>query len=75
MLALLLALQAALPAPGAAASLGDAGGTWCLETGYCRSPDDGYRTPPAGALFLATGLVGFGVVTLARRNRGAAWPG
>jgi hypothetical protein len=74
MLALLLALQSAIPAPGGAASLGDAGGTWCLETGYCRSPDDGYRTPPAGALFLAAGLVGVGVVTLSRRGRGKPWP-
>lgn len=68
MLALLVALQSAIPAPGAAASLGDVGGTYCLETGYCRAPADGYRTPPAGALFLATGLVGFGVVTLSRRR-------
>jgi hypothetical protein len=69
MLAFLLALQAAVPASGAAASLGDVGGTYCLETGYCRAPEDGYRTPPAGMLFLATGLVGFGVVTLSRRRR------
>jgi hypothetical protein len=66
MLAILLALQTA--APGGAASLGDVGGTYCLETGYCRAPDDRYRTPPAGVLFLATGLVGFGVVTLSLRR-------
>ena len=66
MLALLLAIQTA--APGGAASLGDVGGTYCLETGYCRAPDDLYRAPPAGVLFLATGLVGVGVVTLARRR-------
>ena len=68
MLALILVLQSVVPAPGAAASLGDVSGSYCLETGYCRLPDDGYRTPPAGALFLATGLVGFGVVTLSRRR-------
>src|SRR5687767_15680672 len=28
--------------------------SYCLETGYCPAVDDGYRTPPGGALFAAT---------------------
>ena len=63
-LLLLLALQAAAPA----ASLGDLDGSYCLETGYCRAPNDGYAKPPAGLLFLATGVVAVGVVQLRRRS-------
>ena len=59
-----LALLQAAPA----ASLGDLDGNYCLETGYCRAPEDGYAKPPAGALFLATGIVAFGVVQLRRRS-------
>ncbi|HEU4829268.1 MAG TPA: hypothetical protein VFT04_08730 [Gemmatimonadales bacterium] len=61
-LLLLAALQAA-----PAASLGDLDGNYCLETGYCRAPDDGYAKPPAGLLFLATGLVALGVIQFRRR--------
>ena len=63
-LLLLAALQAA-----PAASLGDLEGNYCLETGYCRAPEDGYAKPPAGLLFLATGFVALGVVQLRRRAR------
>ncbi|HLS47652.1 MAG TPA: hypothetical protein VK012_03985 [Gemmatimonadales bacterium] len=60
----LLALQAAAPA----ASLADLEGNYCLETGYCRAPEDGYRKPPAGLLFLATGIVAVGAIQLRRRS-------
>jgi hypothetical protein len=62
----LLVLAALQAAP--AASLGDLEGKYCLETGYCRAPDDGYAKPPAGLLFLATGIVALGVVQLRRRS-------
>ncbi len=62
-LMLLAALQA-----GPAASLGDLEGNYCLETGYCRAPDDGYARPPAGLLFLATGVVALGLIQLRRRS-------
>jgi hypothetical protein len=61
-LLLLLALQAA-----PAASLGDLEGSYCLQTGYCRAPEDGYRKPPAGLLFLATGVVAVGLAGFRRR--------
>ena len=48
--------------------LTDLDGRYCLETGYCRPVEDGYRTPPGGALFAATALIGFGVIRLARRR-------
>ena len=63
---ILLALAALQAAP--AASLGDLDGNYCLETGYCRAPEDGYAKPPAGVLFLATGIVVLGVVQLRRRS-------
>ena len=59
---LLLALQTA-----PAASLGDLEGNYCLQTGYCRAPEDTYRRPPAGLLFLATGVVAVGLAGLRRR--------
>jgi hypothetical protein len=62
-LLLLAALQAAPPA-----GLGDLEGNYCLETGYCRAPDDGYAKPPAGLLFLATGIVALGLGQLRRRS-------
>jgi hypothetical protein len=62
-LLLLTALQAA-----PAGSLGDLDGNYCLETGYCRAPEDGYRKPPAGLLFLATGIVALGVTQFRRRS-------
>lgn len=60
--ALLLLLQVA--ASGAPTSLGDVSGSYCLETGICRPQNDGYPAPAPGVLFLATGLVGFGLVRL-----------
>lgn len=65
-LATLALLIAQADRPG---QLTDLDGSYCLETGYCRAVEDGYRTPPGGALFAATALLGFGVVQLARRRR------
>jgi hypothetical protein len=64
--AALTVLVAQSAAPG---RLTDLDGSYCLETGYCRAVEDGYRTPPGGALFAATALLGFGVIQLARRRR------
>ena len=63
-LVLLLAVQG-----DRAGRLTDLDGSYCLETGYCRAVEDGYRTPPGGALFAATALLGIGIVQLARRRR------
>jgi len=65
-LAALLALAVQGDRPG---RLTDLDGGYCLETGYCPAVDDGYRTPPGGALFAATALLGVGIVQLARRRR------
>jgi len=66
--ALLLLLQVATT--GAPVTLGDISGSYCLETGYCRPQNDTYPAPAPGVLFLATGLVGFGLVRLRGSRNG-----
>ena len=54
-----------------ASSLGDLDGNYCLETGYCRAPDAATAIPPhSGVMFLAIGIVAFGVGRLVRLRRG-----
>jgi hypothetical protein len=61
-----------VPVGGAASSLGDLDGNYCLETGYCRAPDAATALPPhSGVMFLAVGIVAFGVSRLVRLRRGA----
>ena len=63
----------AVPLGGARASgLGDLDGNYCLETGYCRAPHAATAVPPhSGVMFLAVGIVAFGVGRLVRLRRGA----
>jgi hypothetical protein len=62
----------AVPVGGAAASLGDLDGSYCLETGYCRAPEAATAMPPhSGVMFLAVGIVAFGVGRLVRLRRSA----
>ena len=68
MLALLFALQAVTGTAGPPGSLGDLDNRYCLETGYCRSPADGYPTPPSGLLFLAVGVAAAGGWLLKRKK-------
>jgi len=62
----------AVPIGGrAATTLGALDGNYCLETGYCRAPDAATTMPPhSGVMFLAIGIVAFGVGRLARLRRG-----
>ena len=71
MVALLLILQAVAGPPG---SLGDLDSSYCLETGYCRAPDDGFRQPPPGLLFLSIGVVTLGGIMFSRRKPTAGAP-
>jgi len=58
-LSLLLATQVAVP--GAPRGINDIGQrSYCLETGTCPPPDDGFPRPAPGLMFLAVGLVALG---------------
>jgi hypothetical protein len=56
----LAALQGVLP--GAPRGVNDIGErSYCLETGTCPPPNDGFPRPAPGLMFLAVGLTGLGV--------------
>jgi hypothetical protein len=59
--------------PGAPRSVDEIGPrSWCLETGTCPPPDDGFSRPAPGLMFLAVGMVGLGVaIWRADRRRNA----
>ncbi len=53
-------LQAVVPnAPRGMDDIGQR--SYCLETGTCPPPDDGFPRPAPGLMFLAVGLTGLGV--------------
>ncbi len=57
---LLATLQAV--APGAPRGVNDIGQqSYCLETGTCPPPDNGFPRPAPGLMFLAVGFIGLGV--------------
>lgn len=54
------ALQAVVP--GAPRGVNDIGQrSYCLETGTCPPPDNGFPRPAPGLMFVAVGLVGLGL--------------
>ncbi|HET7601808.1 MAG TPA: hypothetical protein VFK36_02245 [Gemmatimonadales bacterium] len=54
------ALQAVVP--GAPRGVNDIGQqSYCLETGTCPPPDNGFPRPAPGLMFLAVGFIGLGV--------------
>jgi MYXO-CTERM domain-containing protein len=64
-----LILALALASPSAVSDpVLDAGGSYCLATGYCTTgPGDSGR--PAGPMYLAIGLVGAGLAALRRERQ------
>jgi hypothetical protein len=57
---LILALQAVVP--GAPRGVNEIGSqSYCLETGTCPPPDNGFPRPAPGLMFLAVGFIGLGV--------------
>lgn len=66
----LAALQGVLPgAPRGVQDIGQQ--TYCLETGTCPPPDNGFPRPAPGLMFLAVGFIGLGVA-LWRADRARA---
>jgi hypothetical protein len=56
----IVALQAVVP--GAPRGVNDIGQqSYCLETGTCPPPDNGFPYPAPGLMFLAVGCIGLGV--------------
>lgn len=54
------ALQGVLP--GAPRGVNDIGEqSYCLETGTCPPPNDGFPRPAPGLMFLAVGCIGLGI--------------
>lgn len=73
-LSLLLATQAVVPnAPRAVDDIGQQ--SYCLETGTCPPPDDGFPRPAPGFMFLAVGLVALGTAIWRADRSGRRMPG
>jgi hypothetical protein len=69
----LLAVMLQAVVPGAPRDPNDIGvQSWCLETGTCPPPDDGFSRPAPGLMFLAVGMIGLGVAIWRADRRRAA---
>ena len=68
MLPVLLLTLTLAPPPAVPDPVLDAGGGYCLATGYCTS-GPGNSGRPAGPMYLAIGLVGAGLAVLRRERR------